>query len=178
MGEASTCELHEDADLRTVRGNGIGLNRESFRGEVSHLAGNDTKLPEETIPIHPAFHNLIVLDTIDPDAFRRSRRRDLCRVASDHLITFCDQVLDCHLTVREIRPPRGNEPLESFSPAAKFQILSVRVEDVIGIHKFMDVFKISLRLYLFPNAQNNGLVGFNRHDVAPPRITSMMLGVG
>jgi hypothetical protein len=63
--------------------------------ELLILGRDDTKLTEETetIPVYPAFHNFIVLDPIDPDAFRRRRRSDLCRITIHHFIIFCDQFL-------------------------------------------------------------------------------------
>ena len=55
------------------------------------LRGNESQLPKESeaIPIHPAFHNSIVPDTIDPDPRRHGRWPTRC-IARDHFVAFRD----------------------------------------------------------------------------------------
>ena len=126
--------------------------------------GNDAKLLEESkpIPVHPAFHNFIVLDTINPDPDRHSCWHTQ-GIARDHFIILGNQIFNGQLTIQPVCATRGDQSLKPLRAAAKLQILWVGMQQVIGVNEFINSREVALLSYLLPDTTNNYFVDFFRH---------------
>src|SRR5690349_8444195 len=167
--------LHGTAGLDLISGAGRAAQLMFRQTDASLLtfrlaeSGNEAKLLEEAnaIPVHPALYNLAFTNAIDPNSGCHHDWRDLRGIVSDNFVVFSDQGLYDPMTFREVCPPGGNESLESLCTLTVCQILRIGMQDVVGIHEFVDRGKVPGIPGFLPDAPHDGLVGFFRHGIPP-----------